>query len=86
MKYLSKNLTTLGYEHVLCTNGKEALDKYTEDGSEIDAVIIDMSMPVMGKFFQKARHLPRTTCIANLVFLFFSAYHQRWSGGNATDA
>lgn len=39
----------LGYEHCLCTNGKELLDKFCEVDSPIDAMIIDMSMPVMGK-------------------------------------
>ncbi|KAJ9619856.1 hypothetical protein H2203_008129 [Taxawa tesnikishii (nom. ined.)] len=47
LKHLSKNLSVLGYQQVLCTNGKEALDKFTEPGSDIDAVIVDMSMPIM---------------------------------------
>jgi CheY-like chemotaxis protein len=37
----------LGYEHTLCTNGKELLDKYCEPNSIIDGCIMDMTMPVM---------------------------------------
>ncbi|KAK6006044.1 hypothetical protein QM012_006454 [Aureobasidium pullulans] len=47
LRHLSKNLEVLGYEYVLCNNGKEALDNFTIPESDIDAVIIDMSMPIM---------------------------------------
>ncbi|KAI5251828.1 hypothetical protein E4T42_04021 [Aureobasidium subglaciale] len=48
LRHLAKNLEALGYETpVLCTNGKEALDSFTQPDSDIDAVIIDMSMPIM---------------------------------------
>ncbi|KAI5211034.1 hypothetical protein E4T38_01696 [Aureobasidium subglaciale] len=48
LRHLAKNLEALGYEiPVLCTNGKEALDSFTQPDSDIDAVIIDMSMPIM---------------------------------------
>ncbi|KAI4723603.1 hypothetical protein E4T48_00123 [Aureobasidium sp. EXF-10727] len=47
LRHLSKNLEALGYDHVLCNNGKEALDIFTQPESDIDAVIIDMSMPIM---------------------------------------
>lgn len=49
LRHLAKNLDVLGYKYTLCTNGQEALDKFREADSNIDAVIIDMSMPVMGK-------------------------------------
>lgn len=49
LKHLAKNLNLLGYPYVLSTNGKEALDKFCEPGNLIEAVIIDMSMPVMGE-------------------------------------
>ncbi|TKA67901.1 hypothetical protein B0A49_10005 [Cryomyces minteri] len=47
LKHLSKHLTTLHYAHVLCANGQEAVDRFCAHDSAIDAVIIDMSMPVM---------------------------------------
>ncbi|KAG9759713.1 hypothetical protein KCU73_g3248, partial [Aureobasidium melanogenum] len=47
LRHLSKNLEVLGYDFVLCNNGKEALDNFTLPESDIDAVIIDMSMPIM---------------------------------------
>ncbi|KAI5205840.1 hypothetical protein E4T39_02891 [Aureobasidium subglaciale] len=48
LRHLAKNLEALGYETpILCTNGKEALDSFTQPDSDIDAVIIDMSMPTM---------------------------------------
>jgi CheY-like chemotaxis protein len=47
LRHLAKNLETLGYEYVLCVNGQEALDSFRRADSDIDAVIIDMSMPVM---------------------------------------
>ncbi|KAG9549119.1 hypothetical protein KCU71_g10938, partial [Aureobasidium melanogenum] len=47
LRHLSKSLEALGYDFVLCNNGKEALDNFTLPESDIDAVIIDMSMPIM---------------------------------------
>ncbi|KAG9848466.1 hypothetical protein KCU98_g8989, partial [Aureobasidium melanogenum] len=47
LRHLAKNLEVLGYDFVLCNNGKEALDNFTLPESDIDAVIIDMSMPIM---------------------------------------
>jgi CheY-like chemotaxis protein len=47
LKFLSKVLTSLGYKHVLCTNGEEMLTKFLEPESQIDVMILDMSMPVM---------------------------------------
>ncbi|THY63725.1 hypothetical protein D6C98_01031 [Aureobasidium pullulans] len=47
LRHLAKNLETLGYQYILCNNGKEALDSFTQPDSDIDAVIIDMSMPIM---------------------------------------
>ncbi|GAB7354228.1 hypothetical protein MBLNU459_g4770t1 [Dothideomycetes sp. NU459] len=55
LKHLAKNLTVLGYEHVMCTNGREALDKFMEADNIIDAVIIDMSMPIMDGLEATAR-------------------------------
>lgn len=51
LKHLAKHVKMLGYQSILCTNGKEALDKFCEPDSIIEAVIMDMSMPVMGKSF-----------------------------------
>ncbi len=42
---LKDMLETLNFEVVLASNGKEAIDKYTED---IELVFIDMNMPEMG--------------------------------------
>lgn len=47
LRHLAKNLDALGYKYTLCTNGKEALDKFRDPDSIIDVVICDMSMPVM---------------------------------------
>ncbi|KAI4845359.1 hypothetical protein E4T44_05651 [Aureobasidium sp. EXF-8845] len=47
LRHLSKTLEALGYDFVLCNNGKEALDNFTQPDSDVDAVIIDMHMPVM---------------------------------------
>lgn len=48
LRHLAKNLDALGYRYLLCTNGKEALDAFKDPESIIDAVICDMSMPLMG--------------------------------------
>jgi CheY-like chemotaxis protein len=40
LRHLAKNLETLGYQYILCNNGKEALDSFTQPDSDIDAVII----------------------------------------------
>jgi len=50
LRHLAKNLDALGYSYTLCTNGQEALDVFREPRNGVDAVIIDMSMPVMGTF------------------------------------
>ncbi|KEQ75494.1 hypothetical protein M436DRAFT_79902 [Aureobasidium namibiae CBS 147.97] len=57
LRHLSKTLEALGYDYVLCNNGKEALEIFTRPGSDIDAVIIDMHMPVMDGL--EATHLMR---------------------------
>ncbi|MDJ0839204.1 MAG: PAS domain S-box protein [Acidobacteriota bacterium] len=41
-------LKQFGYGVIEATNGKEGLDKYREFRDEIDLVILDMEMPVMG--------------------------------------
>lgn len=46
-KYLVKHLKMLGYESILCTNGKEILDKFCDPHSAMEAIIMDMSMPIM---------------------------------------
>ncbi|RLL53644.1 PAS domain-containing protein [Mariprofundus sp. EBB-1] len=43
-----KVLKRLGYEVLLATNGKEALERYQESQSDIDLVMLDVVMPVMG--------------------------------------
>lgn len=47
LQILAKNLDALGYDYVLCNNGKEALENFVKPGSDTDCVILDMSMPVM---------------------------------------
>lgn len=47
LQLLARHLKMLGYKTILCTNGKEVLDKVCEPGSTIDCCILDMSMPVM---------------------------------------
>ena len=41
-------LTHLGYEVLLAENGQEALELYKKNQNEIDLVLLDMVMPVMG--------------------------------------
>ena len=43
-------LEVLGYQVVLCTNGREAVDYYRDHAEEVDLVILDMIMPVMGGY------------------------------------
>jgi PleD family two-component response regulator len=50
LQYLAKQLKMLGYQYILCANGQEILDKFCEPDSVIDCCVLDMSMPVMGKF------------------------------------
>lgn len=40
-------LERLGYSVLLAENGKQALDRFSEDPSAIDVVLLDMIMPVM---------------------------------------
>ena len=40
LRHLSKTLEALGYDYVLCNNGKEALDNFIRPESSIDAIII----------------------------------------------
>ena len=41
-------LRTMGYDVFVATNGREALEIYEENRSEIDMVLLDMAMPGMG--------------------------------------
>jgi PAS domain S-box-containing protein len=47
LKHLARHLKMLGYESVLCVNGKEIYDEVCEPGNLIDCVIMDMNMPLM---------------------------------------
>lgn len=48
LKHLAKSLELLGYQTILCTNGQEILDAFCERASMLDAIVLDMSMPVLG--------------------------------------
>lgn len=50
LQHLAKQLKMLGYQYTLCSNGREILDKFCEPDSIIDCCVLDMSMPVMGRF------------------------------------
>ncbi len=52
-------LTSLGYEVVLAESGQEAVDYYKIHGVEIDLVVLDLTMPVMGGLicFRELRNL-----------------------------
>lgn len=76
LKHLSKHLTILGYAHVTAVNGQEALDKFCAADNAIDAVIIDMSMPVMGMAY----------CIYYLMRISTNIHGNRWSRSYPTDA
>ena len=41
-------LETMGYNVLTAKNGKEAIDIYSEHSPEIDLVLLDLIMPVMG--------------------------------------
>ena len=45
---VSRMLAKLKYQVVTATNGKEAVDYYAKSGDDVDLVILDMMMPVMG--------------------------------------
>lgn len=45
LRHLSKTLEALGYDYILCNNGKEALDTFIQPDSNIDAVIIVRKHP-----------------------------------------
>jgi CheY-like chemotaxis protein len=47
-RVLKATLEKAGYNVLLAANGREALTLYRESGSTIAAVIIDMTMPVLG--------------------------------------
>ena len=47
-KFATRALERLGYHVISCSNGKEAVDCYAESWREIDLVLLDMIMPVMG--------------------------------------
>ena len=47
-RVVRSTLEKAGYQVVQAANGREALTVYTEIGSRISAVVIDMTMPVLG--------------------------------------
>ncbi len=61
----------LGYSVILCANGKEAVERYTEQWKEIDLVLLDMVMPEMdgGETFVALRKIN-----AGIQALLFSGY------------
>ena len=46
--FATYTLERLGYQVIACSNGKEAVDCYEKSWREIDLVLLDMIMPVMG--------------------------------------
>ncbi|HEY1494439.1 MAG TPA: ATP-binding protein [Candidatus Solibacter sp.] len=60
-------LEEAGYDVLSASNGSEALDVYTAKSGRIDAVLLDMTMPVMGgqeTMQHLARRWPNATVIA----------------------
>lgn len=83
LKVLSAYMTKLGRSHKVVVNGKEALDKYTQNAACFTAILMDISMPVMDGFeatrrirqFERDKHLPAVPIIA-LTGLASNAAHQ----------
>ncbi|MDD5284238.1 MAG: PAS domain S-box protein [Desulfuromonadaceae bacterium] len=52
-------LEALGFSVIVATNGSEALEIYGEQSSEIDAILLDLIMPVMGgiETYNKLRNI-----------------------------
>ncbi len=48
LEFATSALEALGYETITCSDGKEAVEYYEKSSAEIDLVILDMIMPVMG--------------------------------------
>jgi CheY-like chemotaxis protein len=48
-KVLATYLRKLGYSYSICSNGREAVDRFAEGG--IDAVFMDIEMPVRASSF-----------------------------------
>jgi len=58
----SAQLRSMGYRVILATNGFEGVETFTETNDEIDLVILDMIMPIMGgrETFTKLREIDPT--------------------------
>jgi CheY-like chemotaxis protein len=48
LRVLSRTLERAGFDVVTATNGREALERFTERGGDFVAVILDMTMPEQG--------------------------------------
>ena len=57
--FLEDRLTALGYDILTASNGKEGLD--TMQGQDVDGVLLDLNMPVMGgiTMLKNLSHSPR---------------------------
>jgi PAS domain S-box-containing protein len=61
----SQMLTLLGFKVLTAAHGREALDVFRGSGSEIDCVILDLTMPEMSgdEVFRELRHLKNDVCV-----------------------
>ena len=68
-----KMLERSGYEVVQASNGREAIEVFTERGDEIDVVLLDVMMPVMTghEAILELRQID-----PDLPVVFFSGYDQ----------
>ncbi len=66
-----ETMTELGYKVSVYQNGKEALEFYKKSWGNIDLVILDMVMPVMGG---KNTFLAMRNINNNLIVLIISGY------------
>lgn len=68
----SRILISKGYSIATCQNGKEAVNYYKQNHNQVDLVLLDMIMPIMGghECFKKLKEINN-----DVKIIIFSAYN-----------
>lgn len=71
MFFLQKLLVREGYKIIMAGNGKEAIDLYKSNSDNINLILMDITMPVMGGI-EAYQELVKLN--PNVIILLMSAY------------
>ncbi|MES0371459.1 MAG: ATP-binding protein [Mariprofundaceae bacterium] len=80
-KIQRETLTALGYKVMQASNGKEAIDMVEQQGEQIELILLDVIMPVMGGV-EAARHIRKIRKDIRIIYVTGYDQEETLSGAN----